>query len=93
MEAAGIAGSYGERAELALDAGCDMVLVCNHPDGVAEVIDTLEGYTNPVGQMRLMRMHGKEKFDREELLDSHQWKAASEMIAGLDASPWLELDV
>lgn len=93
MEAAGVGGSYGERAQLALEAGCDMVLVCNHPDGVAEVVDTLEGYTNPVAQMRLMRMHGKEKFDRDELLASHQWKAASEIIAGLDASPWLEMDV
>jgi len=93
MEAAGIAGGYGDRAELALEAGCDMVLVCNHPDGVAEVIESLEGYADPTGQMRLMRMHGKETFDRGELLASHQWKVASEMIASLDDSPMLEMDV
>jgi len=93
MEAAGVGGSYGERAELALEAGCDMVLVCNHPDGVAEVVDTLSEYLNPTGQMRLMRMHGKEAINRDQLLASEQWKIASEMIAGLDASPLLELDV
>jgi len=93
MEAAGIAGSYGERAALALEAGCDMVLVCNHPDGVAEVVESLEGYTDPTGQLRLMRMHGKETVNRKELLASEQWKAASEMIAGLDDSPVLEMDV
>lgn len=93
MEAAGIGGSYGERAELALDAGCDMVLVCNHPDGVAEVVTALEGYTNPAAQLRLMRMHGKENVKRDDLQASHQWKTASEMIASLDVSPWLELDV
>lgn len=93
MEAAGVAGNYGERAEQAIQAGCDMVLVCNHPDGVAEVVSTLEGYTNPAAQIRLMRMHGKQKFDRAELLVSHQWKAATEILAGLDTSPWLEMDV
>jgi len=30
MQAAGIAGDFGDRAVCALDAGCDMVLVCNH---------------------------------------------------------------
>jgi hypothetical protein len=38
-------------------------------------------------------MHGKETFNREKLLASEQWKTASEMIAGLDDSPLLELDV
>lgn len=93
MEAAGVAGSYGERAELALEAGCDMVLVCNHPDAVAEVVTVLDGYTNPAAQIRLMRMHGKTKFDRNELFSSEQWKTASSTVASFDESPWLEMDV
>ncbi|MCW8923369.1 MAG: beta-N-acetylhexosaminidase [Gammaproteobacteria bacterium] len=93
MEAAGIAGSYGERALLALDAGCDMVLVCNHPDGVSEVIEALGDYSNPTSQLRLTRMHGKETFDRDQLLASAKWKQANQMIRELDDSPWMELDV
>lgn len=93
MEAAGVAGSYGKRAKQAIEAGCDMVLVCNHPDGVAEVVSTLDGYTNPAAQIRLMRMHGKQKFDRTDLLASHQWKMSTELLASLDTSPWLEMDV
>lgn len=93
MEAAGIAGGYGSRARHALDAGCDMVLVCNHPEGVEEVVDELAGYTNPTSQMRLVRMHGRREISYAELHNSYEWQQVSAMIAGLDHSPWLEMDV
>lgn len=93
MEAACIVGGYPERADQALAAGCDMVLVCNHSEGVAEVIDHLKDYSNPVAQMRLMRMHGKESLARDELLNSYRWKKASEMVTLLDENPWYEMDV
>lgn len=93
MEAAGVAGGYGSRAQRALEAGCDMVLVCNHPEGVAEVVDALGPYNNPTSQMRLVRMHGKHDISYAGLHSSHEWKQVSEMIAGLDRSPWMEMDV
>ena len=39
MKATESYGDYPERARLALDAGCDMILVCNNPDGAIEVLD------------------------------------------------------
>ena len=93
MEAAGIAGGYGSRARHALDAGCDMVLVCNHPEGVVEVIEQLQGYNNPTSQLRLTRMHGKHDISYAELHNSYEWKQVSAMIAELDQSPWMEMDV
>ena len=93
MEAAGIGGSYGERAKLALDAGCDMVLVCNHPDGVSDVTEALGDYSNPVSQLRLTRMHGKKKVSRDELMNSEKWQKANKVVQQLDDSPWMELDV
>lgn len=93
MEAACIAGGYPERADQALNAGCDMVLVCNHPEGAAVVLEHLKDYSNPVSQMRLMRMHGKEAVSREELLSSDRWKNAVEMVKLLDENPWYEMDI
>lgn len=93
MEAAGIAGGYGSRAQHALEAGCDMVLVCNHPEGVVEVVEALKGYSNPTSQMRLVRMHGKHDISYTELHGSREWQTVSEMIAALDHSPWVEMDI
>jgi beta-N-acetylhexosaminidase len=93
MEAAGIVGGYGDRAQQALQAGCDMVLVCNHPEGVHEAVEQLKGYNNPTSQLRLVRMHGRGDISHHELRNSYDWKHVSAMIAELDQSPWLELDV
>lgn len=42
MEGASVAGGFADRAEQAVNAGCDMVLVCNHRQGTIEVLDWLE---------------------------------------------------
>ncbi|MFT6085275.1 MAG: beta-N-acetylhexosaminidase [Glaciecola sp.] len=41
MQAASIAGSVTDRAEFAIEAGCDMVLVCNAPSEAEKVLDGL----------------------------------------------------
>lgn len=38
MKGADVAGGYIDKAQLALKAGCDMILVCNCPDGAQEVL-------------------------------------------------------
>ena len=42
MAGAAFAGDYPQRADAALDAGCDMVLVCNDRQGALQVISGLE---------------------------------------------------
>lgn len=42
MEGAASSGSYCDRAELALNAGCDMVLACNNPAGAREVLEWMK---------------------------------------------------
>lgn len=46
MAGAAMAGDYPARAAAALDAGCDMVLVCNDRPGALEVIKYLETRTD-----------------------------------------------
>lgn len=38
MAGAGVVGGMLQRVETAYAAGCDMLLVCNSPDSVAEVL-------------------------------------------------------
>ena len=93
MEAACIAGGYGERAEQALAAGCDMALVCNHLEGALEAAEYIKGYSNPASQLRLVKMHGQGQLDWNELKKNRRWQQISTEIQALNDSPELELDV
>lgn len=59
MEGAAVAGGIVERAEAALDAGCDMVLVCNNPSAADELLARLDRDTTPLSLARIARMHGR----------------------------------
>ena len=84
MAGAAYAGGYVDRARLALEAGCDMVLVCNAPGAASEVLDALTDWpADPQGQARLERMRGRFPIDRTELLDSAEWQAISARLAEL----------
>jgi beta-N-acetylhexosaminidase len=86
MEGASFAGNYAQRATAALDAGCDMVLVCNNRPGVIQVMDQasidLETVERLDSQRRLARMRGQTHINRSALLDTDRWnEIESEMRA------------
>lgn len=53
------AGDIVARAEAALDAGCDMVLVCNDPAAADELLGRLQRPAAPASLARLARLHGR----------------------------------
>jgi len=42
MKGADVAGGFEDKAKLALEAGCDMILVCNCPQGAQQVLALME---------------------------------------------------
>lgn len=80
MEGAATAGGYMERAQLAQEAGCDMLLVCNNPSAAEVVLDALPVKHNPQREQRLATMRGKPAMDRETLMRTPKWQESSNLI-------------
>lgn len=93
MEGAAMIGGPLERAEAALEAGCDMVLLCNNPGSVEKVIDGLQIKSEPLRHARLVRLHGRHAMDRDDLVASSEWKQAAETIAAYAPDPEMELNL
>jgi beta-N-acetylhexosaminidase len=88
--AAGV-GTVAERVLLSLDAGSDMILLCNAPDEVPPVIEALRDYVNPAGQLRLVRLRGRGHVAWDALHASEQWRHARRVLGRLIERPDLEL--
>ncbi|MDH3305048.1 MAG: beta-N-acetylhexosaminidase [Gammaproteobacteria bacterium] len=85
-------GSMAERARTALDAGCDMVLVCNDRDAAHQAVDALVDYSNPLSLVRLARLHGTGHLLRQTLLASDEWMSINRQFARWSERPELHLD-
>lgn len=88
MEGATKIGDFGERAKVALSAGCDMVLVCNHRDGAVKVLDSLPIDYIPSPRLERMCKNPKGEYpgSMEELQSSYLWKQAQEKLESFDES-------
>ncbi len=62
MQGAHFIKNIHDRVRVALDSGCDMVLICNHPDKVDEVIDAPWG-----GSDKLQLMQGYKHFNCDKI--------------------------
>jgi beta-N-acetylhexosaminidase len=56
MEGASVAGGFVERADAALAAGCDMVLVCNNPDAARRLLREWRPEHDDVSARRLEKL-------------------------------------
>jgi len=85
MKATDDTGDYPSRANAALTAGCDMVLVCNNPDAAEEVIIALEQYANPKASERCARLLGRANISWDKLQTQDRWQKASQLAAAICA--------
>ncbi|CCN83320.1 Beta-hexosaminidase [Vibrio nigripulchritudo SFn27] len=76
MEGAGVMGTPAERAKQSLDAGCDMLLMCNNRDYTVSALDNL-----PISEVpNALHLLKKQNFSLADLRLSHEWKQASEAM-------------
>ena len=80
MAGAHVVGGYTERAEAALQAGCDVLLICNNRAGAIEVLDCLKVRDNPALQLRLAHMRGRHVESLANYQSSKRWQATREAI-------------
>lgn len=82
MQGASLIGHHGERALAALDAGCDMVLVCNDRAGAIRVIDSLPANFQPSDRLKTMRKSACP--DWQTLHASKAWSDARRCLEQFD---------
>lgn len=93
MAGASVAGDVPERVQAALDAGCDMILLCQ-PAGERQTLKTLEEISisgDPVTQLRLIRMHGRKKHSRAQLTHDPSWQNAVQLARQFTGQQTLDL--
>ncbi|MEM8549091.1 MAG: beta-N-acetylhexosaminidase [Pseudomonadota bacterium] len=74
-------GDLPRRANMALAAGSDMVLVCNDRPGAERVVDALEDYLQPQSMARLARLRATPPQACPSLCDQPRWQSAESLLA------------
>lgn len=92
MAGAAVVGDMVDRAKAALEAGCDVLSLCNNRQGVLQVIDSFRGTGDPLSQVRMARLHGKPGISRERLQASLEWRTCEAAIKSSMERPNLRLD-
>ena len=81
MKGAECAGNFPRRAQAALQAGCDMVLVCNNPEGAESVLENLPPMVvQPDQQKRLSLMNARKSTSFAALSENPTWEIAKQKL-------------
>lgn len=89
MKGAGVMGSFVDRSRQALAAGCDILLLCNHREGVIEVLDRLNYSLSDTEKTRYLSLAKKRQFSLSELQATTRWIQAHRYLTNLQQQ-WLE---
>jgi beta-N-acetylhexosaminidase len=91
MEGAGVAGDVTARAEAALRAGCDMVLLCNQPEKADDLLANLDWEISGLSRLRIARMHGAK--NPRDLNQLHEDSAFAQAVKEIGLIGKTELDL
>jgi beta-N-acetylhexosaminidase len=81
MEAARQGGTLTQAATAALEAGVDMVLICNQPDEAGKVLDALRFMPSEESRQRLERMRPRgDALSWDALMDEPQYQQAQALL-------------
>ncbi|OUL81599.1 beta-N-acetylhexosaminidase [Paraburkholderia hospita] len=81
MEAARQGGTLTQAATAALEAGIDMVLICNQPDEAGKVLDALRFMPSEESRQRLERMRPRGgSLSWTQLMDEPQYQQAQALL-------------
>ncbi|EIJ71804.1 beta-N-acetylhexosaminidase [Pasteurella bettyae] len=93
MKGAHFMGDFVARSEKALAAGCDLLLLCNEPEGVIQVLDGLKFSENQphfeARQQRLTSLFKKKSFSWNELTKTSRWLENNKKLSILQQR-WLD---
>ena len=74
----GLAGEFAARAQRALSAGCDVLLICNNSAGADEVLEALGDCLIPSARLCLSQFQGGES--DADLMSSSRWRKACDEL-------------
>lgn len=89
MQGAKAIGDIKYRVKTALQAGSDMILICNSPEDVPGAIEMLDDYNSPSSQLRLARFHGK----APQEIEASYIKAVKEFVDGYQTNKSFSLNL
>ncbi len=83
MEGAAKVGGYSLRAEKAIEAGCDALLVCNNRPGVLEILKFLESRSDLQINSRLATMRATAMSYESDIMRHPRWAEAQSQLDSL----------
>ncbi len=89
MKGAGFMGNFVERAEKAISAGCDLLLLCNEPEGVVQVLDNLNYQPTQAQKERYISLMKRKHISWSDLEKNRDYLQASARLSEWQQK-WLE---
>lgn len=91
MAAAEAAGGFVERSQAALNAGCDLLLLCNNRPAAIQVVEALADHHSPAAQTRLARLYSRHFTPHAQVQQHPYWQEANALLEQLAAGASTDL--